>query len=521
MKGIIFRRTKDVMDPAFLLQYGNILYCECDPDSGNAKWYGNAHKGKKPVNIHPDDRKTWTDNIKECASDPFLIRLQGDDGAYYYWQCRLNRITDPADRAGVCGIFTDVDDLVNRSMHAEQQRDMYLSTVQLRTDLYYKIAMLDLNTGMCRCIKCATDELRYLGDNRQYNVDDMRTIVYNWWINATVEKLIHPMYRQKFLDRFSQDSLRQLIEDGGDSRSMIYQRRELDSDRYRYVRADFIVVPAESPDGVRDHIMLYICDIHDEFVSRQKYQEELEQALREAELANRTKSDFIEFMTRDLNAQIRVIGAIDKMAAQALESGNTDRAKSYMIRLERISADLMLTFEDIFNVSRLQTIERTMKIEEMELKDVAEDCEVYMNYLRREKNLSYMRAGSLSGRYYCDERWLRKCLFKVIENAVKYNVKGGSISVNIDKRTLADREGYDEFIFVVSDTGVGMTREQKEHLFEPFSMKKRQPQDISSGTGIGLTIARGIMEAMQGSIEVESEEGKGTRITLRFPLQRA
>ena len=527
------KQKKQMNAVADAVSVGNVMVCEYETATGKIKWYGNVRR-----DMHPDDQKDIClriEKIRENDPDvrsfaPFVVRLKEKKGDYRYWMWQPGTLADRTEEHfRLPGVLTDVDELIRKETRLEKEKDLYAEAVRLKTESYYKIALLNVNTGMCRYVKYQEEELEYLGDNRSEEFRNRKIVDYNWWVKVTLEKLIHPDYREEFKETFALDRLRRTVMGGADHQSMIYQRKDIRSGEYRYVEADYIAVPDKIPgtedigmsgDGKGGRVMLYIRDINDEHIVQQKHREELERALREAELANQTKSDFIEYMTRDLNAQMRAISAIDKMAAQALESGNTDRAKSYMIRLERISADLMLTFEDIFNVSRLQNIERTMKIEEMDLKAVAEDCEVYINYLRREKSLSYMRAGSLEGHYLCDERWLRKCLFKVMENAVKYNVSGGSISVNIDKQTLSQENGTDEFTIVVSDTGVGMTEEQKEHLFEPFNMKKRQPSDISSGTGIGLTIARGIMKAMQGTIQVESEGGQGTTVTLCFPLKK-
>lgn len=531
------KRMNAVVDA---VSVGNVMVCEYETATGKLKWYGNVRR-----EMHPDDQKDICLRIEKIRGNdpdirsfaPFVVRLKEKDGEYRFWMWQPGTLADRTEKHfRLPGVLTDVDELIRKGTRLEKEKDLYAEAVRLKTERYYKIALVNVDTGMCRYLKYREEELDYLGDDRSEELRNNKIIDYNWWVQVTMDKLIHPDYREEFKETFALDKLREAVMDGIDHQSMIYQRKDTGSGEYRYVEADFIAVPVRIPDneisGDRytfedlteiekgGGIMIYIRDINEEHLEQQKHREELERALHEAEAANQTKSDFIEYMTRDLNAQIRAIGAIDKMASQALESGNTDRAKTYMIRLERISSDLMLTFEDIFNVSRLPNIERTMKIEETDLKAVAEDCEVYMNYLRRGENLSYMRAGTLEGHYFCDERWLRKCLFKVMENAAKYNVKGGSISINIDKRTLSEDEGTDEFTIVVGDTGVGMTKEQKEHLFEPFNMKKRQPSDISSGSGIGLAIAHGIMKAMQGSIEVESEKGKGTTVTLRFPLKK-
>ena len=118
---------------------------------------------------------------------------------------------------------------------------------------------------------------------------------------------------------------------------------------------------------------------------------------------------------------------------------------------------------------------------------------------------------------YVDFLRLNQVLINIVSNAVKYTPSGGFVSVDITQ-VPSDREGYGLYEFVVTDTGIGMSKEYQTHLFDEFSRERTSTVSKQQGTGLGLAISKRIIDMMEGSIEVESEVGKGSKFTIRIPM---
>ena len=113
---------------------------------------------------------------------------------------------------------------------------------------------------------------------------------------------------------------------------------------------------------------------------------------------------------------------------------------------------------------------------------------------------------------------LRQIMVNLFSNAIKYNKEGGSIETYAGELSCDGKIVYYEFI--ITDTGVGMSREfVEEHLFKPFTQEQSDARTQYKGTGLGMSIVQGLIQKMHGSVQVESELGKGTKITCQIPFE--
>ena len=116
---------------------------------------------------------------------------------------------------------------------------------------------------------------------------------------------------------------------------------------------------------------------------------------------------------------------------------------------------------------------------------------------------------------YADRLCMMRVLTNIISNSVKYTEPGGRIDV-LAEELPCEREGYTRLRYSVKDTGIGMSQEYLEHLFEPFSRAESATKSGVVGTGLGMAITKSLVEHMGGTISVQSEQGKGTEVTLEF-----
>jgi CheY-like chemotaxis protein len=155
--------------------------------------------------------------------------------------------------------------------------------------------------------------------------------------------------------------------------------------------------------------------------------------------------------------------------------------------------------------------------------NLGENGEDYVPMLRslaEKKNVHFDFAQhDIQNRYvYVDFLRLNQVVINVVSNAVKYTPSGGSVTVDISQ-IPSEREGYGLYQIVIKDTGIGMSAEYQQHLFDEFSRERTSTVSKQQGTGLGLAITKRIIDMMEGSIEVDSKVGEGSKFTIRIPMR--
>lgn len=241
----------------------------------------------------------------------------------------------------------------------------------------------------------------------------------------------------------------------------------------------------------------------------------------EMKRANQTRFDFIEYVTNDLQRLINSASKMNAMVRGAMEDEQYEQAFSYSDRLDSISEYLTSCLADILDISNMQRFGVTLDKKELDINQVMKECHMYLNSLRRKKQVSCMWIGSVEGTYIGDENRLKQCLFKLLENSVKYNRQGGSVHIEVKKMTSKAEPAEDEFMVKIRDTGAGIPLEQILNLYQPFNRGKRIESETEAPTGIGFAVAKHILDAMHGKLVVESILEYGTTVTVYFSLPRA
>ena len=136
----------------------------------------------------------------------------------------------------------------------------------------------------------------------------------------------------------------------------------------------------------------------------------------------------------------------------------------------------------------------------------------------RQLELSVETENLIHGNVICDRTQLSQALMNVLNNALKFTPAGGRISVLLTE-TAGAPEGYGCYDFRIRDTGIGMNKDFVGHMFEPFERERTSTQSGQKGVGLGMTITKGIVEMMGGTVSVESEEGRGTEVTVSLQFR--
>ncbi len=243
----------------------------------------------------------------------------------------------------------------------------------------------------------------------------------------------------------------------------------------------------------------------------------LENALEEARLANQTKTAFLNNMSHDIRTPLNgIIGIID------INSKSTD---SELIEENRKKArcaaqQLLSLLNEVLDMSRLEHGETVLTNELFNLSELTAALQDTMRIHAAESGIilicdSYTIPENCE-HVYGSPTYIQKIFFNIIENAIKYNKAGGQIrwKTELTKQT----ESTLTYKYTISDTGVGMNEEYLAHVFEPFSQETGGARTKYQGVGLGLSITKSLVEQMKGTIDVASEVGLGTTVTITLPF---
>ena len=244
----------------------------------------------------------------------------------------------------------------------------------------------------------------------------------------------------------------------------------------------------------------------------------VEYALAQAQHANSAKTTFLSNMSHDMRTPMNAIMGFSEIAASHLD--NTERVKDCLEKIRSSSAHLLSLINDILDMSRIES--GKVQILEKEC-NLSELLHTLMNIIHPQvtaKQLDFFVDifDVTNEDIYTDPLKLNQIFINILGNAVKFTSVGGSVSFRIRQKPCAVI-GYGTYEFSIKDTGIGMSSEFVEHIFEPFEREKTTVQSGIEGTGLGMAITKNIVDMMGGTIQVSSEKGKGTEFVIMLDLK--
>ena len=234
---------------------------------------------------------------------------------------------------------------------------------------------------------------------------------------------------------------------------------------------------------------------------------------REAEAANKAKTDFLSTMSHDIRTPMNAIIGLTTIAEKKLD--DREAVAENLRKIGLAGNHLLTLINDILDISKVESGKLNLSPLTFSIVETVQNLVNLSQPMIKEKNIDFsFRINRMEKEYlYADQLRLNQIYINILSNAIKYTEPGGSVSVDL-REEESEKEGCVRLVYIVSDTGIGMSPEFMEKMFEPFSRQTDSRVNSIQGTGLGLAITRQMVELMNGAIECRSEVGKGTTFTI-------
>ncbi len=455
--------------------------------------------------IHKDDQEklfqasrieTMRERLKKEIRYSVVVRELSAKGMRWL-RFEVNRGVDD-DHAAVS--FMDISEEKETKIKLEQ-----MGIVKALSRDYTEITRVDLEKNTSVAFK-----------SRGELLDDDHRKVYpydqTWeWI---IEKHVHPAEREAFQEKVSAAALECALKDVD---TLVIPFRAILEGEVHHYQVKFV-----TEDYDRRHLILGIRNADEEVRVEEERRKVLQDALAAAEHANRAKTDFLNNMSHDIRTPMNAIIGFTALAAAHID--NKKQVADYLGKISVSSEHLLSLINDVLDMSRIESGKVKIEEKKVHLPDVLHDLRtiIQANVHSKQLELFIDTVDVVHEDIICDKLRLNQILLNLISNAVKFTKPGGMLSIRVIEKNDAP-SGYASYIFLVKDSGIGISKEFQKHIFEAFTREQTSTVSGIQGTGLGMAITKNIVDMMGGTISVESDIGKGSefKVCLQFRISES
>ena len=265
-------------------------------------------------------------------------------------------------------------------------------------------------------------------------------------------------------------------------------------------------------------IVLGLRSVDEEIRNEMEQKNLLQDALLQANRASKAKSVFLSNMSHDIRTPMNAIVGFTALAITHID--RPEQVEEYLKKIMTSGNHLLSLINDVLDMSRIESGKMHLEEKPCSLPDILHGLRsiVQSDIHAKQLELYIDTVDVLDEDIYCDKLRLNQVLLNLLSNAIKYTTAGGIISMRVMEKPRPTTE-YASYEFHIRDTGIGMSEEFVSHIFEPFEREKNSTISGIQGTGLGMAITKNIVDMMNGSIEVKSEQGVGTEFIVSFTFR--
>ena len=258
-------------------------------------------------------------------------------------------------------------------------------------------------------------------------------------------------------------------------------------------------------------------DITETMLSRKNQERTIMELLEKVGQANAAKSEFLSHMSHDLRTPIN--GILGMLSIMEKSRNDPDRQRDCRRKIHVSTKHLLSLVNDILLIGKLESGMPTAVNEPFDLPDILEECITILSAQAEEREVQLvLEESELTHRKLIgNPLQLKQIMMSIIDNAIKYNRPHGFVFVRVQETACHD--GMADFRFVVEDTGIGIGEEFKKHIFEPFTQEQEDARTNYNGVGLGMSIVKSLVDKMNGSVELDSQVGKGSVFRVMLSLK--
>ncbi|HJJ29212.1 MAG TPA: response regulator, partial [Methanocorpusculum sp.] len=399
--------------------------------------------------------------------------------------------------------FADKDEVLRKEKEIETERERNFDIIQILASEYSSVYYIDLTTDELNPYTMNEDTESEFGQIFKSGIR------YSDAYKMYVDRLIHEDDKEMMLKAGSSYNIsRQLM----DKKTFITTYRSADG---HYCEMKFVKVNGESE--MPTAVALGFADKDEEIRGEQLRKAQLEEARSRAEAASKAKSTFLFNMSHDIRTPMNAILGFTEMAKKHID--DRERVVDCLAKVTAAGDHLLRLINDVLDMSRIEAGKIVIDEKTTDIYEAVENITSMVNETAKANNITFTNTVNVTDSVvYADYLHINQIVLNIVSNAIKYTREGGSVSYSFTQVSEA-KDGAAQYRMVVEDTGIGMTREFVDHIFEEFAREKNSTVSGIQGTGLGMSIVKRLVDMMQGSISIESELGKGTKVTVDLVLR--
>lgn len=249
--------------------------------------------------------------------------------------------------------------------------------------------------------------------------------------------------------------------------------------------------------------------------------EELEEAREMAEAASRSKGEFLSNMSHDIRTPMNAIVGMNAIALANID--DKKRVQDCLKKIALSSKHLLGLINDVLDMSKIESGKMTLNVELVSLREMMDSLISIIQPQIKEKQQKFnvFIYDISSENVRCDSVRLNQVMLNLLSNAIKFTPEGGSIEVSLHEEASPKGNDYVRIRIRVKDNGIGMSQEFQERIFDSFSREDSKRVQKTEGTGLGMAITKYIVDAMGGTIRVNSSQGEGTEFNVTLDFEKA
>ena len=431
----------------------------------------------------------------------------------------LKRELDPENAAdpGNVYISEDVSSISEKLGTVKDELRVYVDTVNsvsrkmitaLSSD-YRGVYYIDLDSGEGVCYQPHSELFNGLKEGESFP--------YLKAVEEYAAKYVTEEYKEDFLKFIDSDNIRTALENERVI-TFRYMINRGGHETYEMIKAASVRPPEKRDDHIVHAVVAGFSDVDAETRSNLNQSKALSDALAAAERANRAKTVFLNNMSHDIRTPMNAIIGFTSLAGEHID--NTALVRDYLDMITVSSQHLLALINDVLDMSRIESGKVTINPERVHLPFVIHELRTIMSSNAAAKHLKLFTdiRDVVHEDIMTDKLRLDQVLLNILSNAVKFTPDGGTVRLRLTEIPSSD-EGVTGFEFRITDTGIGMSAEFKETIFEAFTREHTSTVSGIQGTGLGMAITKNIVDMMGGSITVNSEEGKGSEFIVYIPCR--